>query len=253
MRGVARGLYFPVAFFSVWELASRLDWIATGTFSRPTQILAAGAAAFADGSLMLATFQTLQAAFSGVGLAILIGVGVGIIVGISPIARLTVSPTLEALRPVPPVALIPLSLLIFGFGVSMEAAVVAFACVWSVLIATTAAVRSLEVRLAEVARTLEMSAFDYVRKIVLPAAFARIAVGIRLAVGVAIVVAVTVEIVVNPRGLGYGMIIAQQSLRPDLMYAQLFWIGVVGWAINWSLQSLDRAFLSRFSVARIKT
>lgn len=253
MRAVIRGLAIPVLFFLSWELASRAGLISVETFSRPSEILVAGIAAFADGSLPLATFQTLQAAFAGICLAILIGVPVGMFIGLSPIAGLTISPTLEALRPVPPVALIPLSLLIFGFGVSMEAAVVAFACVWSVMIATTAAVRSLESRLAEVARTLEMTTFDYVRKIVLPAALARIAVGVRIAVGISIVVAVTVEIVVNPRGLGYGMIIAQQSLRPDLMYAQLFWIGVVGWAINWALLRCDRAFFSRFSTARGRT
>lgn len=250
MRAIVRGLIVPLAFFLSWELASRAGLISAETFSRPSDILAVGLAALADGSLLLATFQTLQSAFVGICLAVLIGVPVGLFIGISPVAGLTISPTLEALRPVPPVALIPLSLLIFGFGVSMEAAVVAFACVWPVMIATTAAVGSLEGRLAEVARTLEMSMFDYVRKIVLPAALARIAVGVRIAVGIAIVVAVTVEIVVNPRGLGYGMIIAQQSLRPDLMYAQLFWIGVVGWAINWTFLKFDHAFLSHFSMTR---
>ena len=97
---------------------------------------------------------------------------------------------------------------------------------------------------------MELSRSAYMRKIVLPAALARIAVGVRVAVGIALVVAVTVEIVVNPRGLGYGMIIAQQSLRPDLMYAQLFWIGFVGWSINWGLLKLDSTFLARFAVVR---
>jgi ABC-type nitrate/sulfonate/bicarbonate transport system permease component len=172
-------------------------------------------------------------------------------IGVSAGTRLTVAPTLDALRPVPPVALIPLSLLIFGFGVSMEAAVIAFACVWTVMIATSAAVRTMEV-LEEVARALELNRVAYVRKIVLPAALARIAVGVRVAVGIALVVAVTVEIVVNPRGLGYGMIIAQQSLRPDLMYAQLLWIGLVGWSINWGLLKIDTSFLSRYAVGRVR-
>ena len=134
----------------------------------------------------------------------------------------------------------------------MEAAVIAFACVWTVMIATSAAVRTMEVRLEEVAQALELSHYAYIRKIILPAALARIAVGVRVAVGIALVVAVTVEIVVNPRGLGYGMIIAQQSLRPDLMYAQLLWIGIVGWAINWGLLKIDTSFLSRYSVVRVR-
>jgi ABC-type nitrate/sulfonate/bicarbonate transport system permease component len=69
-------------------------------------------------------------------------------------------------------------------------------------------------------------------KIVLPAAFGRIAVGLRLALAISLVVAVTVEIVLNPRGLGHSMIAAQQALRSDLMYAQLLWLGFVGWTLN---------------------
>ncbi len=251
MRALVRGLIIPAAMILFWEAASRAGLLPGDTFSRPSHVLAAGAAALADGSLVLSTLQTLQAAVAGLLLAIVIGVPVGVFIGVSPGARLTISPTMDALRPVPPVALIPLSLLIFGFGVWMEAAVVAFASVWSVMIATHAAVRSMEAQLAEVARALEMSTLAYVRKIVLPSALARIAVGVRVAVGIALVVAVTVEIVVNPRGLGYGLIIAQQSLRPDLMYAQLFWIGLVGWAINWGLLRFDAAVLSRFSGVRV--
>jgi ABC-type nitrate/sulfonate/bicarbonate transport system permease component len=250
VRALARGLIIPAAAIVCWEMASRGGLLPVETFSRPSDVLTAGLSVFADGSLLVATAQTLQAAFVGLGIAIVLGVPVGMIIGISAITRLSVAPTLDALRPIPPVALIPLSLLIFGFGVSMEAAVVGFACVWSVIIATTAAVRSMEGSLAEVGRVLELGRLAYMRKIVLPAALARIAVGVRVAVGIALVVAVTVEIVVNPRGLGYGMIIAQQSLRPDLMYAQLLWIGFVGWSINWGLLKLDRTFLSRFSVAR---
>lgn len=253
MRTLARGLVIPVAALAGWELASRLGLLPMDTFSRPSDVVVAGLSIMADGSLLRATAETLQAALAGLGVAIAFGVPLGMVIGLSAGTRLMAGPTLDALRPVPPVALIPLALLVFGFGVSMEASVVGFASVWSVMIATTAAVRSMEARLAEVAQALELSRWSYMIKIVLPAALARIAVGVRVAVGIALVVAVTVEIVVNPRGLGYGMIIAQQSLRPDLMYAQLFWIGFVGWAINWGLLKIDSSFLRRFSVLRAKS
>lgn len=253
MSVFAKGMVIPAGVLVCWEAASRSGLLPVETFSRPADIFAAGVSIMADGSLLIATAQTLQAALVGLGIAIVLGVPVGILLGISVLARMGVAPTLDALRPIPPVALIPLSLLVFGFGLSMEAAVVGFACVWTVVIATIAAVRSMDGRLHEVARALELSHLAYIWKIVLPAALGRVAVGVRVAVGIALVVAVTVEIVVNPRGLGYGMIIAQQSLRPDLMYAQLLWVGVVGWAVNWGIFKLDRAFLYRFSVGRAGT
>jgi len=61
------------------------------------------------------------------------------------------------------------------------------------------------------------------------------------------VVAVTVEIAANPRGLGYGMILAQQNLRPELMFALLLWVGMLGWAINAGLLALQRGLFGRFA------
>jgi len=67
---------------------------------------------------------------------------------------------------------------------------------------------------------------------VLPAALPRIFVAFRLAAGIALIVAVTVEIAINPLGLGYAMMNAQQTLRPALMLALLVWIGLIGWGFN---------------------
>ena len=100
---------------------------------------------------------------------------------------------------------------------------------------TISAVRGIERRLLEVSRVLELSFAARLRKVILPAAFGRIHVGLRISVGIALVVAVTVEIVLNPRGLGYSMITAQQSLHPELMYAQLLWLALLGWGLNAAL------------------
>ena len=78
-------------------------------------------------------------------------------------------------------------------------------------------------------------------KIVLPAAFARINVGLRVAAAISLVVAVTVEIVLNPRGLGYNLILAEQSLQIGLMWAQLVWLCLLGYVLNLVLSRLGRA------------
>ncbi|MGC7969960.1 ABC transporter permease, partial [Salmonella enterica] len=84
----------------------------------------------------------------------------------------------------------------------------------------------------EVSKVIGLSPAQRLWKIVLPAAMPRIFVALRLAAGFALVVAVTVEIAANPQGLGYMLMIAQQTLRPELMLASLFWIGFIGWAVN---------------------
>lgn len=244
--GRLRGLVIPVLLIALWEIGSRAGVLPEDTMSRPSTIAVAGWDALLDGSLLLATLQTFQTALLGLAIASIIGILLGILIGLSPVLEAVIGPTLETIRPVPAVALIPLALLIYGFGVRMEVLVITFACVWPVLIVTVTAVRGIEPRLLEVARTLQMPAVSRMRRIVLPAAMARIAVGIRVSAGVALVVAVTVEIVLNPQGLGYGMIIAAQSLRPELMWAELLWVGFAGWAFNRLLATIDQRWLGRY-------
>jgi len=232
MKAVVRGALLPLALVLAWEGLARAGVLPPDTASRPTDVLRALAGGLADGTILIATGQSLAAGAAGLAIAVIAGVLLGTALGLAPRAERIVGPTLEALRPVPAVALIPLSLLLFGFGLRMEAAVIAFAAFWPVLVVTAAAVRGIEPRLLEVARLLELSPVARLRRIVLPAAFARILVGVRLAAGIALVVAVTVEIVLNPRGIGYSMMSAQQSLHPDRMYAELLWLGAVGWALN---------------------
>jgi NitT/TauT family transport system permease protein len=132
----------------------------------------------------------------------------------------------------------------------MEATIVAYACVWPILIVTISAVKAIEPRLLEVADVLEMTFEERLRKIILPAAFARINVGLRVAAGIALVVAVTVEIVLNPRGLGYSLILAQQSMRVDVMYAQLLWLCVIGYAFNVVLLKIGPAPIAVWGAGR---
>ena len=140
-------------------------------------------------------------------------------------------------------------MLVFGFGFRMEIAVIAFTCFWPMLLLSQAAVRNVEPRLLEVVRVLGFAWWERVLKLVLPAALPRIFVAFRLCVGIALVVAVTTEIAANPQGLGYALMNAQQSLRPDLMFAMLLWIGLLGWGLGAGLLLLQRTWF-RHSLAQ---
>lgn len=238
LQQAAWGLLLPACGLIAWEALWHVPRWRMVSVSHPAEVVVALARGLADGSMLNATLETFQAALLGFALAAFVGVAAGIVLGLAPRLERIVGPSIDAMRPVPSVALIPLSLMLFGFGVRMEALVVAFASLWPVLIVTTAAVRGIEPRLLEVARVLRLSARERTWQIVLPAAAGRIAVGLRLALGIALVVAMTVEIVLNPRGLGAAVMSAQQALRFDQMYANLVWIGIIGWAVNAASQAL---------------
>lgn len=226
-----KGLVLPLLLIALAEFGARAAGD-SDSIAPPSQIVLAFGEALADGSLLSATRDTLIAAFAGLGIGGAIGLALGIVLALSrPLDRLAELPV-EVLRPIPSVAVIPVALVALGFGYRLEIAIVAFACIWPMLILTRTAVAGVEPRLLEVARALKLSPGATVLKIIAPAALPRVFVAFRLAAGVALVVAVTVEIAVNPQGLGAALMTAGEALRPDLTLAFLVWVGIVGFGLN---------------------
>jgi len=235
-----RGLVLPLALLALAEAAMHIDGTASDALARPSDVMLALWEAFADGTVLTASLETLGAALGGLALGGGLGLLAGLWFGLSSRAERWSLLSVELLRPIPSVALIPVSMLVFGFGFRMEIAIVAFTSFWPMMILTQAALRQVEPRLYEVAQVLGLSAPERVAKIVLPAAAPRVFVAFRLGVGIALVVAVTVEIAANPQGLGFGLMSAQQNLRPDLMFALLLWLGALGWALSAGLLAIER-------------
>ncbi len=250
LRRIVLGGLFPVALLIAWEILSHAGVLSEDGFSRPTRFSQALVEALGDGTLLQQTGQTFSAALLGLAIAAVSGVAVGAVLGLFRPLERAATLTIDALRPVPSVALIPLSLLIFGFSRNMSAAVAAFACFWPILLVTISSVRGIDPRLIEVGRMMGFSTTRRILKFALPAATPGIMVGIRVAAGIAIVVTVTTEIVSNPRGLGYGMTVASQSLQADLVWATLLWLGVIGFLFNWSLAAMERRWLAWYWAAR---
>jgi len=240
-----KALVLPLTLLLVSEVWARMVQLHSDSLAAPSAILLALGSAFADGSMLTASRDTLLSAFAGLFIGGGIGLLLGILLGLLSSADRLMEVTIEAIRPIPSIALLPIALIALGFGYRMEMAIVAFACVWPVLILTRAAVREVEPRLMEVARALRLSPVDRVRKIVIPAALPRIFVAFRLAAGIALIVAVTVEIAINPLGLGAAIMAAQQGLQADLMLAYLVWIGLIGFALNAGLNLMQARLFGR--------
>jgi ABC-type nitrate/sulfonate/bicarbonate transport system permease component len=240
-----KALLLPALILLWWEFAARSGMLKAESLSMPTAIFRAAWLVVVDGSLFKAAGETFGGAMYGLAVGGIAGTLAGIAFGLSRRLAQLMRMTTESLRPIPSVALIPLALLVHGYGFKMESSIVAFSSFWPMLIITESAVRGIEPRLLEVARVLNFNLPQRVGKIILPAALPRIFVGLRLAAAVALVVSVTVEITANPQGLGYALIVAQESMRPDRVFAFIFWIGLIGWAVNWSLLRAQQRWFGR--------
>ncbi len=240
---------FPALLLVLLEAWARTVGRGSDAVAPPSAALWAGLQAAVDGSLWGASLFTLGSAAMGLGLGCSLGLLLGTCLGLSARAARASFLSIELLRPVPSVALIPLAMLVFGFGLRLQVSVVAFATLWPMLVLTQTAARQVPPRLLEVARALQLSAPQSFFSIVLPAMVPRLFVALRLCVAIALVVAVTVEIAANPHGMGYALMIAQQSLDPALMMAWLCWIGVLGFAINTLMLKLQRQVARRMGAA----
>ena len=247
---LVKALVLPVLLLVAWEVAMRVSGIESNSLAMPSQIAVAFYTALLDGTILRRTGETLRAALTGLAIGGGSALVASIVLGLIPAAARLMQFSIEVLRPVPAVALIPVAILTLGFGYAMEVSLVAFATFWPVHY-RQAAIVNIEPQLLDVSRVLRLSTVGRVTKVVLPATLPRYFVAFRLATAVSLIVAVTVEIAANPLGIGYELMTASQSLHPDLMFALVLWIGIVGWALNGALLLAQRRMFGPAGMAEL--
>ncbi|WP_117196012.1 ABC transporter permease [Rhizobium terrae] len=241
-----RAALLPVALVVIAQVAATVTQLESDSLASPLDIARAFVSVMADGSLLRATLDTLKAAAIGCVVGVGAGSLLGIVLGLFRIADDALDLTIELLRPIPVVALIPVVMMLLGFGAKMEIVIISLGLLWPSVVLARVAVKEVEPRLMEVSNMLQLGFTDRLVKIVLPAVLPQLFMSLKLAAGYALVVAVTVEITANPLGLGYGIMMAQQALRPAEMFAYLIWIGAIGWLIGVLLNMAQRGFFPAF-------
>lgn len=226
------GLAVFALFLATWEVLVRTGAIAFDYVPAPTGALSGLRELQAEGRLVPDTAHTIRATLVGWALASLVGVPLGTALGLLPGLWRWTKASLEALRAVPMVAFVPVSVLLFGFTTTTEVAVGAYAALWPVLLNTIGGLRSVHPRSLEVARVLHLGRIETLWKVQLPAAAPSIVVGLRLSLGMALILTLITEMVGNPDGIGDGLVQAGQSLQPEQMFAYILVIGAIGIVLN---------------------
>lgn len=240
------GLLTGLALIGVWEALVTGGVVELSTVPAPSAVAARLSSLVTSGTLVTDLLHTLQVTLLGWLIASGTGVVAGVVLGLwRPAWRWSMA-SLELLRAVPPVTLVPIALLAFGFSLRTELTLVVYASTWPVLVSALEGVRTVRPELRDVARTLRLSRRATLTKVVLPAAAPSIAVGLQLALSLALVLAVVAELVGNPAGLGHGLVLAQLALQPEAAFAYFFAIGLLGVALNAAL----RQVLARVPAAR---
>jgi ABC-type nitrate/sulfonate/bicarbonate transport system permease component len=229
--------------FALWWLASTSGWVDKILLPSPREVLAALHASVADGSLLKNVVASLLRVLEGFVAAFVIAVPLGVAMGVSRIVYGLVDPLLELLRPIPPIAVIPLAILWFGIDELSKVFIIAYGAFFPILVNTLAGFREVERVQVRAAQALGAKRFHIFRDVVLRSAFPFIIVGARLGMSMAFIVLVAAELIASSAGLGFMISDARYNFRTDQMFLGMACIGVLGFTLNALLLRLERSLL----------
>lgn len=213
---------------AVWQLATILGEHQAALFPPPLKVAEALLSIITDGSIFGHIQISLFRFFMGYFIAVIAAIVLGLLLGRSPRVWQVIDPIVQVIRPVSPIAWSPFIVLWFGIG-NMPAIVIIFiAAFFPVLLSTVSAVRKVDKTYLRIAANFEMSSFETLQKIVLPASFPMIANGLHMALGSAWIFLVAGEMVGAQSGLGFLIVDARNALSLDLVMACIIVIGVIG-------------------------
>jgi ABC-type nitrate/sulfonate/bicarbonate transport system permease component len=193
---------------------------------------------------------SLERLFLGYAIAVVVAVAVGIPLGLSPTARRATSPIVEFLRAIPPPALLPFAIVVLGVGNSGKVFLIAFVCLWPVLLNTIDGVTGIDPTLRETARVYGVGGRDRLRRIVLPAASPQIFAGMRTSLSLSLILMVISEMVASTNGIGFFVLQSQRSFAIPEMWSGILLLGLLGYALNLIFVLVERRVLAWHRGAR---
>ena len=242
-RPVILGVTGIAALIAGWELASR-SGVANATFLPPAStVFGSLIGEVLDIDYWRSVGETLVAWAVGLMIAVLAGVAIGFLIGRSGFRRKATRSTIEFLRPIPSVALVPLAVLLYGQQLPSTLILVIYAGFWQMLVQVLYGVAEVDPVALNTARSFRISAFGQLRHVIFPSALPYLLTGIRLAATVALVLAVTAEMVIGSPGIGQRILLVQSAGGTAQLYALVLTTGLLGVGINLLLRRAERALL----------
>ena len=196
-----------------------------------------------DGELFRHIAVSLSRVFLGYMLATMIAIPLGIAMGLSNRVFLFVEPIVEFLRPVPPLALIPLAVVWFGIGLTSKIFLISYGCFFAIVVNTVAGMRAVDPVHVRAAQALGASRWHILIHVVLRSAVPDIVVGLRLALGLAFLLIVGAELIAASEGLGWLIWDARFHFMGDRILVGMIAIGAVGYLLNRLLQLVESRLL----------
>ena len=221
-----------------WELAARFSGWSHHVFPGPVTVLVSMGELFADGTLFQHTVASLYRVTVGFYLAVFLGIPAGIVLGRLTVVRAFINPLVQFLRPISPLAWIPLAMLWFGIGDRPAIFLIFLSSFFPLVVSTTAAVHAIPDTYFQVAANFGFSRFEVVTKIILPGIVPSIVTALRITITIAWLVVVAAEMIAVQSGLGFLILDARNGLRMDYVMDGMILIGAIGLGLDTLMRRL---------------
>lgn len=232
-------LLVGVLFLAAWHLAVKAS--GSDIFPTPLEVLRGLVELAQQGLLLKYIVASLFRVSWGFALAVLVGVPLGLVLGWFRPAFAALNPFIQILRPISPIAWIPVAILWFGVKDTAPVFLIFLASVFPIAVSSMSAVQNMQQVYLRAAQNFGLGGLTLFRRVILPAALPQIITGIRIALGVAWLVVVAAEMIAVNSGLGYLIIDARNAgKRYDLVVAGMVMIGVIGLLLDLLVRRLEK-------------
>jgi NitT/TauT family transport system permease protein len=233
---------------AVWWLA--VIYTDSKIFPTPKKVVEGTLELARDGSLWEHIAASLMRVGAGFGIAVLFAIPLGLWMGRVHGAFVTLNPIFQILRPISPIAWIPISILWFGVGNASPIYLIFIASVFPMIVQTTVGVHTIEKRFLRAADNFDAPRGKFFLQVVLPATLPQIITGMRIGLGVAWLVVVAAEMIALRSGLGYMIMDARNAgNRYELVVAGMIIIGLIGLALDGIMRLLEGMKIVRWRYA----
>ena len=259
-KRILRGTIVPVVLLIVWEALTQSGFINPQILPAPSQVLLrwidylkpleqydpanmSYLAWFFSGELPHDALASIIRVVGGFGIGAGLALPLGLLMGGSARFYQLMNPLVQLLRPIPPIAYIPLAILWFGLGNPPAFFLISLGAFFPVLMNTISGVRTVDEIYIRAARNLGASGATLFLRIILPAATPHILTGLRVGIGVAFIVVIVAEMIAVNNGLGFRILEAREFMWSDKIIAGMITIGLLGLAIDTGMDRINRYLL----------
>ncbi len=233
----------PLGLLAAWQLAVASGWLSSRILPAPSAVLAAGWDLLASGEIW--RHLAISGQRAGIGFAIGGGIGLllGFITGLSKWGERFLDSSVQMIRNVPHLALIPLVILWFGIDEAAKVFLVALGTLFPIYLNTYHGIRNVDPALVEMARSYGLSGFALFRQVILPGALPSILVGVRFALGFMWLTLIVAETISASAGIGYLAMNAREFLQTDVVVLAILLYAVLGKLADVAARGLERVWL----------